>query len=132
MSNVSNCILIYSVVDAFIGPSLDDINSFFDCKGFVSVNDVSLPVGWYGGDKVLEINILIGAFNYLDERGFIEHLRKLEWKVPESVRFIIKREHEDSSVMIDPLEGIEREKIKTLGIAVDLETGEWKFGDFKK
>lgn len=57
------------------------INRFFTGEtGFVSVDDKSLPRGWYGGTKMLEVEILIGAFNHLDIEELIKHLKSIDWK----------------------------------------------------
>ncbi len=102
MSNVSNVILCYSCTDRYYIKDdkrgmIQHINDFFDkegVKGLVSVDDNHiLPKGWYGGTKYLETEILIGSFNYLRERVFIDHLASLDWKIPDCVQLIIKREH---------------------------------------
>lgn len=64
-------------------------------RGLVSLNDPSLPRGWYGGSKFLEAGLYVGAFNHLDLDDFIEHLRSLEWKEPSQVQLIVKKQEED-------------------------------------
>lgn len=75
MSVVTNVILHYSM----FGPAyLAKVNEFFgDRSGFVSVDDESLPRGWYGGSKYLECDLAIGAFNHLDLDGLVRHLCSL-------------------------------------------------------
>ena len=46
--------------------ALDKVNAFFTDgpghgPGFVSVDDPALPRGWYGGSKMLECSVAIGA-----------------------------------------------------------------------
>ncbi len=58
---------------------LDKVNAFFTDgpghgPGFASVEDASLPRGWYGGSKILECSLAIGAFNHLDMKALVDHL----------------------------------------------------------
>ncbi len=94
MSKVANVIIKFAVRDFY---GLEAVNSFFDQdeNGFVSVGSEELPRGWYGGDKMLEVNIGIGAFNYFDVDGFKRHLEKIEWQRPEQVQLFIQDQHED-------------------------------------
>ena len=51
--------------------------------------------GFYGGSKALEINVAIGAFNYLEIQEFCKHLtEKVPWKEPEQVQLLLA-EQED-------------------------------------
>jgi hypothetical protein len=77
MSVVTNAILHYK---RSYGPDfLDQVNGFFkgQVNGFVSVENEQLPRHWYGGGKYLECELAIGAFNYLDVDGLIQHLCSL-------------------------------------------------------
>lgn len=56
----------------------------------------------FGGDKNLEHNIAIGAFNYLNLDLFIQYLKTLSWNRPESVRLHIC-EQEDEGFWIRDL-----------------------------
>jgi hypothetical protein len=82
MSVVTNVILHMGYLDETY---LAQVNEFFDKedrdgrKGFVLVDDPTLPRGWYGGTKMLECTLAIGAFNYLDLDDLVEHLRKIKW-----------------------------------------------------
>ena len=96
MSYVANTILTFGVLeDAKL--RLAEVNKFFDddCKGFVDCNDESLPIGWYGGSKMLETNICIGAFNYLKVDELIEHLREIKWEEPKNVQLIIQNQNDE-------------------------------------
>jgi hypothetical protein len=57
---------------------LAQVNTFFGSRrGFVSVDAPELPRGWYGGSKMLERDLAIGAFNHLDLDALIHHLRAI-------------------------------------------------------
>ncbi|HEX8035340.1 MAG TPA: hypothetical protein VF510_15905 [Ktedonobacterales bacterium] len=77
MSEVTNAILYYGNGSDRV---LEGVNKFFDQvenqrqRGFVSMDDPSLPHGWYGGAKMLEGELAIGAFNYLDVEALVEYL----------------------------------------------------------
>ena len=93
MSWVTNIILHIPAVDAR-GPQgrIKDVNRFFDeipGKGFVSLDDPSLPKGWYGGSKLLEANLYVGALNHLDLDSFVKHLQSIDWKEPNHVQVIV-------------------------------------------
>lgn len=44
---------------------------------------------WIGGSKCAESDIYVGAFNYFDHFGFLEHLETIKWSYPEHVVVII-------------------------------------------
>ncbi len=84
MSWVTNTILHFgSLGRDYERRPLEQVNVFItehvgpEARGFVSVEDESLPCGWYGGGKNLECSLAIGAFNGLDINGLIEHLCNL-------------------------------------------------------
>ena len=96
MSVVDNCILSFNICED--DEKIVEVNSFFNMKNqkpFVDVDADFLPVGWYGGRKMLETPLFIAAFNYFSEDEFIKHLKTLNWKYPEDVQLIIKRQEED-------------------------------------
>lgn len=93
MSLVDNCILSFSICED--DEKIIEVNSFFNVelqKPFVDVDANFLPTGWYGGSKMLETPLFIAAFNYFPESEFINHLKTLNWKYPEDVQLIIKRQ----------------------------------------
>lgn len=102
MSYVTNVILSMGME----GEKLEQVNKFFDGnqKGFVSCDDESLPRGWYGGSKMLEIDIAVGAFNYLSIDELVEHLKTIEWQEPEEIQLLIcdKDDNRFSIVQITP------------------------------
>lgn len=76
MSWVTNTILHFGNARQ---DALDKVNAFFTDgpghgPGFVSVEDAALPRGWYGGSKMLECSVAIGAFNHLDIPALVDHL----------------------------------------------------------
>ena len=73
MSLVTNIILHIGILEDE-KEKIKEINKFFDGQSLVSVDDENLPRGWYGGSKMLECNLYIGAFNYLRIQEFIDHL----------------------------------------------------------
>jgi hypothetical protein len=81
MSSVTNVILSFvDLKDLKDGETLPIVNKFFDGRpGLVAVNDPSLPKYWYGGGKVLECDLAIGAFNYLEFDEFVDYLKTLDW-----------------------------------------------------
>lgn len=92
MSVVSNCIFSFSSYED--DGIISEVNSYLLDAGrgeFVSVKAGNTHKIWYGGTKVLETPLFIAAFNWLDEEGFIEHLKTIDWYDPESVQLIIKR-----------------------------------------
>jgi hypothetical protein len=67
----------------------------------VSVDDDSLPKGWYGGSKYLECNILIGAYNHLHFKSLVEFMRTMSWDRPDNVQLIIKKQWDTKFRIID-------------------------------
>ncbi len=108
MSVVTNIILVTPITFEEDMPKLKrKINSFFNGEhgyrtpGFVAVEDKKLPKGWYGGTKMLETELWIGAFNHINLDDLVEHLRKIKWEYPEEVQLIVKEQEEDRFEIID-------------------------------
>ncbi|HUX47420.1 MAG TPA: hypothetical protein VMV58_05345 [Desulfosporosinus sp.] len=99
MSVVDNCILTYGWLES--GELIDKVNQFFSCKGFVSIDDNSLPHGWYGGSKMMEARLYLAAFNHFNEKEFISQLKSIDWECPEKVQLIIKRENDEKFSVIN-------------------------------
>ena len=93
MSVVSNVILHYGhfllaspgrkSVEGSLEQSLREVNTYFGDggQGFVSIDDASLPRGWYGGTKMFEAAVAYGAFNYLTlgKLSIIEMMKMNVW-----------------------------------------------------
>lgn len=95
MSVVTNIILTFSCLEDE-KERLREINTFFpDISGLTSCDDDKLPRGWYGGTKMLETNICIGAFNHLDFERFLEHMKTIKWRYPEYAQIIVQEQEDD-------------------------------------
>jgi hypothetical protein len=107
MSVVTNAILAYR--ERGRTQVLPRINAFFvddyaagtghNATGFVHVEDARLPRHWYGGAKMLERDLAIGAFNHLDLDALVSHLCSLWTPDDEDMQLIVK-EQEDSRFRI--------------------------------
>src|ERR1700749_823495 len=78
MSVVTSAILTMVPGEEEFQEALAKINAYFDdkfCKGFVSVEDAEPRC--YGGNKALQISLAIGAFNYLNLKGLVDHIKKV-------------------------------------------------------
>ncbi|MFA5135358.1 MAG: hypothetical protein WC505_06270 [Patescibacteria group bacterium] len=99
MSNVTNLLLAFCCSEDE-DERIREVNAFFDperdVRGLVAVDDPKLPPHWYGGSKMLEVNLYLGAFNYFRETDFMEYLcTKVQWYSPEQVQVMIRREEDD-------------------------------------
>ena len=81
---------------------IDQVNSFFpeDTRGFVSVEEPT-PKHWYGGTKMLETPLFIGAFNHLVLEDLIVWLKGIKWEEPENVQLIVKEQEDDRFSIYD-------------------------------
>ncbi len=88
MSSITNLIIHFSCSE-HRDEMINEINQYkirghdFD---IVSADDPSLPKKWYGGSKMLEAVLLIGAYNYLDIDDLILFLKTIKWQHPEDVQ----------------------------------------------
>lgn len=78
MSSVTN------VICAYLGGThvLEQVNACipFNAGRLVHVQDPKLPDCWFCNGKTLEVDIAIGAFNYLDLAFWVQSLREVDWK----------------------------------------------------
>lgn len=78
---------------------LQQVNSFFDDKdiGFVYVNN------WHAEESVhiLEVDLAIGAFNYLDLEALTKHLRTIDWRDPVGVQLLVREQNDTGFRIID-------------------------------
>jgi hypothetical protein len=116
MSRVTNAILCMGMLNDETGEDkevLSKVNAFFGRagRGFMSVDDGSLPRGWYGGTKMLECTVAIGAFNFLNLDALVQHLRGIDWPdfCGDRVQLLVKEPEDDGFRVIDvqPGEGNE-------------------------
>lgn len=89
---------------------LVEVNLFFagSQAGFVSLDDPKLPIGWYGGSKMLEVNLAVGAFNYLSLDELCAHIREITWAHPDEVQLIVQEQDDDVFRIIHPCKERER------------------------
>ena len=104
MSVVTNAILYYdSAGEAFLAK----VNEFFrGRKGFVSVKDPALPDAWYGGDRRLEVDLAIGAFNHLDLEGLVQHLRQIGGPYAVDFQLMVREQDEERFRIINIVEDV--------------------------
>lgn len=109
MSNVTNLVLIAeSYVGQFVNQDsrdwekdrLEPINTWLrehaNHQYFVSADSEEMPDGWYGGAKYLEIELAIGAFNYLDLEAFLRFLKEeMPWDEDDGFVQLLIMDQED-------------------------------------
>ncbi len=99
MSVVTNTILSYPIEEYC--PELErllEVNRFFaGSEGFVYCDD-------YGGTKMLETNIAIGAFNYLQLDELVKHLKGIKWEQPDGVQLIVQEQNDSRFRIINIFE----------------------------
>lgn len=52
-----------------------------------------------GGNKVMQCDVFMGAFNHMDIEAFIEYFNSVEWNDREGIQLLIKDEHDDEFTM---------------------------------
>lgn len=100
MSHVTNIILTWSVGEIVDEHSMDKLNKFFEDKerpsGLVHIDTDNLPAGWYGGSKMMEANVALGAFNYIDMDKFMDYITNFPWQYPEDVVVMVQEQHQNN------------------------------------
>jgi hypothetical protein len=92
MSVVTNVILTYPLGwgNGYEEARDAEVNAFFEHRGFCKVDNFA------GGTKAMETNVLLGAFNHLDLKALIEHLKtKVGWEDPEDIRMFVQGQEEE-------------------------------------
>lgn len=78
---------------------LKQVNNFFKDKEieFVYVND------WHAKESlhVLEIDLAIGAFNYLDLDALTKHLCTIDWEDKPAIQLLVREQNEIGFRIID-------------------------------
>jgi len=112
MSHVTDTILSMSILEDWES-RIKEVNKYFDddvedchTNGFV---EKELPHEVYGGHKVLQAYIFIGAFNYLGIDELIKHIKSISWESPENLQIILQDENDDKFRIIEPF-GEENQK----------------------
>lgn len=90
MSHVTSVILTTSLLD---GPLDDDRDTAAEqlgtVLGFERLGDRA------GGNKKMQAEVWLAAFNHLDLPGLVQKLRALPWVEPQSVQLFVKCEHDE-------------------------------------
>lgn len=95
MSNVTNVILT-TFIDEH--NALAEVNKALAEAGhspLISCADPRLPQGWYGGDKFLEVDIFIGAYNNLNVPHLVKACKAAPWDDPGAVALFIRGQWDD-------------------------------------
>lgn len=98
MSNVTNLILTFSLSEKENSIMNQICNFEYTPNGFYikSIDDPDLPRGWYGGNKMFEGKVYLGAYNYLEFDNFVTHLiNNVNWKHIEDVRLFVLKDEDD-------------------------------------
>jgi hypothetical protein len=101
VSSVTNLILHMGILENK-DQRIAEVNKYFLEKDTKPLISIEAPArGWYGGDKYLECNLYLGAFNYLYLGEFVAHLKSLSWEEPGSLQAIVKEQGDDNFRIID-------------------------------
>jgi hypothetical protein len=101
MSWVTNVILKTAPGDAKTIQSLNERLRLKEWgERFVSCEDQSMPMGWYAGDKGLEIAIFPGAFNHLDMAELVSAIQAVPWKWPNQVQLFAQEDNSERMVEV--------------------------------
>lgn len=104
MSQVTNVILSMGTnTDQEAKDYIAQVNHFFSSEntpnkqGFAYINDwqYSQP-GW-----LLEVDLAIGAFNYLNLDALVKHLRTIDWGDKASIQLLVREQNEWQFRIID-------------------------------
>ncbi|MCD6018560.1 MAG: hypothetical protein K0S53_1681 [Bacteroidetes bacterium] len=103
MSSVTNLIIHFSCSENR-NDILNEINQYKIRENnldIVSVDDFRLPKKWYGGTKMLEAELLLGAYNYLDIDDLILFLKEINWQHPEDVQIMYRAQDDFKFILKD-------------------------------
>lgn len=78
---------------------LQQVNNFFKDKevGFAYIND------WQAENslRTLEVDLAVGAFNYLDLEALTEHLHLIDWADKAAIQLLVREQNEIGFRIID-------------------------------
>lgn len=97
MSKVTNVILSCDC-DEELSSRIAEVNQFFGHeRGFGRMLDARTGASAYiGGSKNVDQPLYVAAFNYLNEKNLLDHLRtKVRWRHPHKVRCFMCGEQDD-------------------------------------
>ena len=98
--NIEYWILNFGLIDS---KKISEVNCFFEREdlGFVSVDAETLPTVWYGGTKRFEAELYLGAFNNINLKKLISHLKGIQWKSPNCVQLIVMEQNDSKFRIIE-------------------------------
>lgn len=67
----------------------------------VSVNDPALPRAWYGGSRIFEAPLLLGAYNHLAFDELLAFLKTVAWEEPACVQLFVQEQWDVKFRLID-------------------------------
>lgn len=97
MSHVSNVILSFSILEDE-KRVMREVNDYLEKEENQRFESADFKVGgkfWYGGHKVLETPLWLGAFNYLHIGSLLKFMRGVQWEYPDEVQLIVKDQDSD-------------------------------------
>lgn len=86
-----------SVTDIILTTFLNDpgINRVQEFLRETEKNELTEVSKHSGGTKEMQVDVWLGAFNYMDETALVDVVRTAPWKYPECVQLMLKGEHDD-------------------------------------
>lgn len=78
------------VINLILATGLEEVpghDARLEALGFVRVDQHA------GGNKVMERNVWLAAFNHLDLEALAAQLGAIEWEWPESVQLLVRDQH---------------------------------------
>lgn len=104
MSVVTNIIITASMNEdvKYLTQKFNEFRLNGNSFNLVSIDDEALAKGWYGGNKMMEANIFLGAFNNLDLQALISFMKEeIDWASPECIQLISKSHNNFKFILID-------------------------------
>ena len=85
---------------------INEVNSFLNNGREFKITSIDFEEGtnwlgkantnrWYGGSKMMETSLFMGAFNPLDLDGHVEHIKTINGEELENVQVIVKEQEAD-------------------------------------
>lgn len=110
MSEVTDVIVAFGLCDDEVHTELllAKINACCSAGRVFSVDDRSLPAGWYYNRKASQVNVAIGSFNGLDLKDWIRNMRtSIEFSEFNCgfVQLIVQDQHHDGFGVIEVWRG---------------------------
>lgn len=108
MSNVTDCVLVWTLESDDGVTSLKAVNDYFigwgRPKTFYEVREAGPNPFWYASGKALQSQVAIAACNHLNLPEFVEHLKtKVPWQDVSNVQLFVQEEEFDGWQLINVL-----------------------------